>query len=183
MIRTFAIVAASLLVSVASVQLAAAQAPQAPKPGPEHKRLGYFVGTWKAEGEMKPGPMGPGGKFTSSDTCEWFDGQFSVVCRAEGTGPMGRSKSMGILGYNTEEKVYTYYGADNSGMTMASVSKGTARGDTWTYTDESTMGGQKVKSRVTIKELSPTAYTFRMDFQGPDGKWVPFMESKTSKVQ
>ena len=39
---------------------------QAPKPGPEHARLGYFVGKWKAEGEMKPGPMGPGGKMTVS---------------------------------------------------------------------------------------------------------------------
>jgi hypothetical protein len=57
------------------------------------------------------------------------------------------------------------------------------RGDTWTYTDEATMGGQEVKSRVTIKELSPTAYTFTMEMQGPDGKWAPVMESKNSKVQ
>ena len=96
---------------------------------------------------------------------------------------MGPSKSIGILGYNTEEKVYTYYGVDNSGMTMASVPRGTLQGDTWNYTDEGMMGGQKVKSRVTIKELSPTAYTFRMDFQGPDGKWMPMMESKSTKVQ
>jgi len=97
--------------------------------------------------------------------------------------PTGPSKSIGILGYNTEEKVYTYYGIDNSNMTMASVPKGTLQGDTWTYTDEGTMGGKKYKSRVTIKELSPTAYTFRMDMQGPDGKWMPMMESKNTKQQ
>jgi hypothetical protein len=45
------------------------------------------------------------------------------------------------------------------------------------------MGGQKVKSRVTIKEVSPKSYTFRMEFQGPDGKWVPAMESTNTKVQ
>jgi hypothetical protein len=66
-------------------------------------------------------------------------------------------------------------------MTMATVPKGTVQGDTWSYTDEATFGGQKVKSRVTLKELSPTTYTFRMEMQGPDGKWVPMMESKNTK--
>lgn len=45
------------------------------------------------------------------------------------------------------------------------------------------MGGQKVKSRVTLKEVSPTEYTFRMEFQGADGKWAPVMESRNTKVQ
>jgi hypothetical protein len=68
-------------------------------------------------------------------------------------------------------------------MSMASVPKGTVRGDTWTYTDEGMMGGEKHKTRVTIKELSPTAYTFRMEMEGPGGKWMPMMESKNTKVQ
>jgi hypothetical protein len=179
----FNALAACVVVLVSGVQFAAAQAPQAPKPGPEHARLGYFVGKWSAEGEVKPGPMGPGGKMTSSDTCEWFEGRFSVICRSEGRTPMGPSKSIGILGYSPEEQVYTYYGVDNTNMTMASVPKGTVRGDTWTYTDEGMMGGQKFKSRVTIKELSPTAYSFTMEMQGPDGKWAPMVESKNSKGQ
>jgi hypothetical protein len=95
---------------------------------------------------------------------------------------MGPSKSLGVLSYSTEEKVYTYYGVDNSNMTMATVPRGAVQGNTWTYTDEGTMGGQKIKSRVTIKELSPTAYTFTMELQGPDGKWAPMMESKSTKA-
>ena len=178
--RTFSVLGACAVISVAGLQLAAAQAA---KPGPEHARLGYFVGKWSAEGEMKPGPMGPGGKFTASDNCEWFEGRYSVICRSEGATPTGRSKSIGILGYSSEDKVYTYYGTDNSGMTMASVPRGTLQGDTWTYNDEGTMGGQKYKSRVTIKELSPTAYTFKMEVAGPDGKGMPTMESKNTKQQ
>jgi hypothetical protein len=169
--------------SIVTLQVAAGQAQPPAKPGPAQARLAYFVGKWKAEGEVKPGPMGPGGKITTTDDCQWFEGKFSVICRSEGTTPNGPTRSIGILGYSTEEKVYTYYGVDNSGMTMSSVPKGTIQGDTWTYTDESTMGGQKVKSRVTIKEVSPKSYTFRMEFQGPDGKWVPAMESTNTKVQ
>jgi Protein of unknown function (DUF1579) len=177
------VLAACAVVSVAGPEVVAAQAPQAPKPGPEHEKLAYFVGKWTGQGELKPGPMGPGGKITSSDNCEWFEGRFSVICRSEGTTPMGPTKSIGILGYSPEEKVYTYYGVDNSGMTMASVPKGTLKGDTWTYHDEGMMGGQKVKTRVIIKELSPTAYSFKMEMQGPDGKWAPMMESKQTKSQ
>jgi hypothetical protein len=40
-----------------------------------------------------------------------------------------------------------------------------------------------VKSRVTIKELSPTAYAFKMEMQGADGKWITAMESKSTKVK
>jgi hypothetical protein len=176
----FTRLAVGVVASLASVQLAAAQAP---KPGPEHQRLGYFVGRWTTEGDVQPGPMGPGGKVASTEDCEWFEGGFAVVCRSDGKTPMGPSKSIGILGYSPEEKVYTYYAVDNSGMTMAGVPHGTVQGDTWTYNDESMMGGKKVKGRVTIKELSPTSYSFKMEFQGPDGNWTPAVEARSTKVK
>jgi hypothetical protein len=185
MARRFALRTAGVAMSIVAVGLGAiAQAPQKATPGPEHQRLGYFVGTWTSEGEMKPGPMGPGGKMTSRDVCEWFEGRFAVICRSEGKGPTGPSKGLGILSYSQEEKVYIYYGTDSTGtMTMTSVPKGTVKGDTWTYNDEGMMGGQKVKSRVTIKELSPTSSTFKMEMQGADGKWTTLMESKQTKVK
>src|SRR5438309_1375061 len=72
----------------------------APKPGPEYQKLGYFVGTWTSEGELKPSPFGPGGKMSSQDKCEWFDGKYSVVCHSTGTGPAGPSKGLGILSFS-----------------------------------------------------------------------------------
>jgi hypothetical protein len=61
-----------------------AQAPQGPpKPGPEVKKLDYNIGTWNVKGEAKPfGPM-PGGKFTSTEKCEWYSGGFFVTCHSE----------------------------------------------------------------------------------------------------
>ena len=180
---TIAAFAGCLAAVLSGAQFAAAQAPSPPKPGPEHERLAFFVGKWTGTGEMKPGPMGPGGKMTTTDDCDWFEGHFSVICHSSGQSPMGPGKSIGILGYSPEEKVYTYYGVDNSGTTMTSVPKGTLQGKTWTYNDESMMGGQKIKTRVTIKELSPTNYGFLMEAQGPDGKWAPMMESTNTKVK
>jgi len=174
---------AGAAVSLLGIQFAAAEDAKGPKPTPEHQRLGYFVGNWTTEGEMKPSEMGPGGKYTSTDKCAWFEGGFAVVCSSNGSAPMGAMKSIGILGYSAEEKVYTYSGVDNSGMTMTTVPHGTRQGDTWTYHDENMMGGKMVKSRVTIKELSPSAYTFKMEMQAPDGTWATTMESKSTKTK
>ena len=182
--RILASLGVCAVVAVMALRAVDAQAPAAAKPGPEHQRLAYFVGKWTSQGEMKASPMGPAGKISSVDTCEWFDGHFSVICRSEGKSPTGAAmKSIGIIGYSPEEKVYTYYGVDNSGMAMTSIPRGTVQGDTWTFTDESMMGGQKVKSRVTIKELSPTSQSFTMEMQGSDGKWMPLMETKNTKMK
>jgi hypothetical protein len=156
---------------------------QAPQPGPEHERLGVFVGDWTSEGEMKPSPMGPGGKMSGRDHCEWFEGKFAVVCHSEGSSPMGAMKSLGILGYSAEDGTYTYYGTDNSGMTMTTVAKGTVENDTWTYTDESKMGGMTIKSRYTMKVLSPSEYTFKWEMLGEDGEWLTAAEGKNTKAE
>ena len=178
--RTFA---AICLLGLAVAGPALAQGPQAPKPGPEHERLGLFVGSWTSEGEMKASPLGPGGKMTGTDRCEWFEGKFAVVCHNEGKGPMGQVKGLGIMSYSPEEKLFTYYGTDSSGMTMATVAKGTVQGDTWTYSDESKMGGKTIKGRYTIKVLSPTSYTFKWEMQGDSGQWMSVAEGKSTKTQ
>ncbi|HSN15867.1 MAG TPA: DUF1579 family protein [Anaeromyxobacteraceae bacterium] len=163
--------------------LALAQAPQKPKPGPEHQRLAFFVGRWKGEAEVKQNPFMPAGKHTSSDTCEWFEGRFAVVCRNESRSATGTMKSLGLIGYSPEEKVYTYYGVESSPMAMTSVSRGTVEGGTWVYTDESKMGGKTVRSRYTIRETSPTSYTFTWEMQGDDGTWATVIEGKQTKMR
>ena len=172
-------VVCSLGLAVACFTLAWAQ--EAPKPGPEHERLGFWVGKWTNEGEIKENPMMPAGKITETVHCEWFEGKFAVVCHNEGTGPMGPMKGIGIMSYSAEATAYTYYGTDNSGMTMTTVPMGKVDGKTWVYHDESTMGGTTVKGRYTIVETSDTSYTFKWEMQGPDGQWMTIMEGKGKK--
>lgn len=181
--RTIHLLCIILVVAAACDQVRlAGQAPQKPPaPTAEQKRLGYFVGNWTTEGEVKASPFGPAGKITGSDTCEWFSGGYAVICRSDGRNPLGPSKSVGILGYSTDAKTYTYYGVDNTPMAMTSVAKGTQQGDTWTFLDEGTMAGQPYKLRITMKELSPTKYTFGMEMQGADGKWAPMMQATSTK--
>lgn len=171
--------AAGLAFSAAAL---AADSPKAPKPTAEHEKLGYFVGKWVMEGEMKPSPMGPGGKLASKDNCEWFEGRFAVVCNSTGTSPMGPTKALALLSYSPEEKAYTYYGIDNSGMTSVTVPRGKRDGDTWTYDDESKMGGRKVRQRYSIKEVSATEYSFKFEMEDDDGKWIEVVTGKETKA-
>lgn len=175
-IALVALVTASWLGSVG------AQAP-APKPGPEHKKLEYFVGKWTTTGEMKASPFGPAGKVTGSDNCEWFQGGFAVVCHSQGTAPTGPTRSIGIMGYSSEEKKYTYFGLDNTAMFMTAIPKGTVEGDTWTYTDSGTMGGQPYQARFVLKVVSPASYTFRWETLGPDRKWMPILEGTSTRAK
>ena len=104
-----AALAVGVLVTGAFAQMAAR------KPGAEQTRIGYFAGKWNMEGESKPSPMGPGGKFKGKETCEWFAGGFQLVCHSEGTGPMGAMKGQSTMGYDPAEKTYTYYAISSLG--------------------------------------------------------------------
>jgi hypothetical protein len=176
--------------SLAAVTLLAtaalrAQAPMAvPKPGPEQQKLAYFAGRWNEAAEMKPGPMGPGGKMTGTSTCEWFAGGFSLVCRSEARGPSGEPhNSLGVLGYSTERKRYTYYGIDNTGMGGGDLSFGELTGDTWTWEGESLMGGKPIKGHYTIKQVSPDSYTWRWELAVGGGPLTLIAEGTDTRVK
>lgn len=158
-----------------------AQAPLKPKPAPELQRLHYFVGEWKNEGNMKASPWGPGGKFTGTDHDSML-GDFFLVMHSEGTGPMGATKDIAVMGFDAKEKVYTYDGFGTEGM--HETSKGTVSGKTWTwYSPEEDMGGKKIKGRFILNEVSATSYTYSYDTAMDGGAWTNVMEGKATKVK
>lgn len=155
------------------------QQKEPPKPGPEVKKLEVFVGNWAGEGEMKPGPWGPGGKVTSESECSWFEGGWQLVCRESGKGDMGTMKSQYVLGWSPEDKVYKYQGFDSTGW--MGTATGTVSGNTWSWTGEDKMGGKLIKSRYTITLPSPTVQTFKWE-TSEDGKtWKVAAEGKSTK--
>jgi hypothetical protein len=158
-----------------------AQTAQPPKPGPEVQRLGYYLGTWKSEGEAKASAFGPAGKFSMMDTCEWFPGGFQVVCRGEGIGPAGKMTSMGILAYDTEAKAYTVYGISSRGESM--IVKGSLTGNTLMWLWDGKAAGKPAKYRYTEVQVSPTSYTFKGESSVAGGPWTVIEEGKATKVK
>ncbi len=172
-----------LAASLATFALAAPQQPAGPpQPGPEHKRLGYFLGKWDSTGEMKAGPWGPAGPVTFTETCEWLAGGFSLVCRSEGTMPgMGQVKGISIMSYNAEEKRYEYYAANSIGMVEHST--GNVSGKVWSWRSQSKMGGKMMKTTFQLTEGSPTGYSYKMSMAEGTAPLAVAMEGKATKAK
>ncbi len=155
--------------------------PEMPKPGPEQGRLQYFVGRWITEGEAKQSPFGPAGKITGSEHYEWLPGGFFLEIHASAKGPMGDEKGLAVMGYDANERVYTYHAFNSLGMAVAAT--GSLQGDTWTWKSEMKMGGMPMKGRYTVKELSPVSYRFRFESSKDGSSWSTVMEGKATKVR
>jgi hypothetical protein len=169
-----------VLMLFSSALIAAADEPLMPQPTPEHEALAVWTGTWSGQGEMKPGPFGPGGKMTWTEECTWFEGsKFNVICRSEGTGAMGPMKGLGIVGYNAGKGVYTHYGVDSTGW--SGYSEGTHTGDTWTFQSKETMGDKTFHSRFEMKLVSPKNMEFSWAMSEDGTNWVVVMDGTSEK--
>ncbi|HJS73363.1 MAG TPA: DUF1579 family protein [Vicinamibacteria bacterium] len=171
----------SFLILFTASTVGFAQENQMPAPGPEEKALAAFAGTWKFEGKAEDGPMGPGGPVSMTETCEMFEGGFALVCRAEGKNTMGPSKTLAIMSYDREKKAYTYYAVEKDFPPFMAIGKNT--GNTWNWDTDATMGGQTMKTKVTVTLTTPTTQTFEMKMSTDGGKtWVPAMSAKSTKT-
>ena len=150
-----------------------------PKPGPEHKKLDMFVGSWTLDGDTKASSMGPAGKVTESEKCEWMEGNFYVVCHTDFKTTMGNGSGISVMGYSADDKSYTYREFNSWGE--FTDSKGAVEADTWTWTNDEKMGAMTMKGRFTMKITSPTSYNFSFEMSEDGTKWTTVMDGKATK--
>src|SRR5262245_28406395 len=172
----------SFLLIVAHAASGHAATAQQPKPGPEVQKLGYYLGSWRGEGETKGGPFGPAGKLSSTTTCEWFAGGFQLVCRGEETGPTGKRTFLNIRAYDESAKAYTEYGISNFCESEYDTG-GTIVGNKKTFVMDSEVGGKPTKLRYTEVQVSPTFFTYQAEASVGGGPWTVIAEGKVTKVE
>jgi hypothetical protein len=168
----------SFFVTLFIAVAARAQMPMS-KPAPELAKLDYLAGSWTSDGDMKPGPMGTGGKVTATDDVHWMDGKFFLVMHTKFSGSMGDGTGLAIFGYDAEHKVYTYNAYNSWGEVERAT--GTVEGDTWTWTSDENFGGQPLKGRYSTKILSPTTYTYKFEVSPDGNQWMTVMDGKATK--
>jgi hypothetical protein len=157
-----------------------AQAPQAPKPGPEHQKLAAFLGTWTFVGEAKAGPMGKGGKITGTDRIQWLPGGFFIERRFEGKAPWGEMKGLEIIGYDSVKKVYTYSAFDSMGAAGSGTM--TLSGNTWNVAGSMNLGGKSMQERCTLTHADGgTSLHIKCDSSTDGTAWTPSFEGKATK--
>ena len=154
-----------------------AQAPPAPpKPGPEHKKLEYFVGKWTVENEIKANEFMPAGKTVGTATATLGPGGFYVENRVEGD----LWTTLDIMAYDSYAKVYTSYYASSVGL--VGTGTGTVNGNTWTWMVEDKIPGKVVKGKTTITVLSPTQYISKYEMDDGKGGYTTILEGKATKI-
>lgn len=151
-------------------------------PGPEVKKLDYFIGTWNSDATIAQGPWGAGGKVTATDTTEWMPGNFFLVTHSDFKMPPevgGEGKRIDVMGYDTDASTYTSDTFNSQGRRQSST--GTLSGDTWTWNSSANYGGQQIDQKLTIKTLSTTSYTFKFEVSMDGKNWMTFMDGKATK--
>jgi hypothetical protein len=159
-----------------------AWAQNVPKPGPEVKKLEYFVGSWTVEATIGQGPWGAGGKFTSQDKNDWMPGGFFLEGHSDFKMPPevgGDGTEIAYMGYDTDKNLYTFDAFSSQGRHQ--VSQGTFSGDTWTWNSEASYEGTDIKQKMTMKIVSPTVYNMKFEISMDGTTWMTFMEGKATK--
>jgi hypothetical protein len=89
---------------------------------------------------------------------------------------MGNGSGIAFLGYDVDEKKYTYNEFNRMGEAV--VSKGTVDGDAWTWIGDMKPAG---KGRFSEKVLSPTSYTYKFEMSSDGINWTPVLDGKCTK--
>ena len=169
-------VAVILICGFTAISLAQAP-PEPPKPGPEHKKLEYFLGTWKTEGEIKANEFVPAANFVTADTYTLDPGGvYLEFRRAEG---QIIPRMVGIIAYDSHAKVYTSYYANGGGV--VGTATGTVEGNTWTWMVQDKFAGKAIKGRTTSTMLSPTEHTSKYEMADGKGGYTTIVEGKAVK--
>ena len=88
-----------------------AQAPQQPSPSgvlAQHQRMSFFLGDWTASGTSKISPKSPAAAFTLKEHGEWVTDGYFLETKSSMKSDLGTVNSQRVMGYNVEDKVYTY---------------------------------------------------------------------------
>ncbi len=158
-----------------------AQAP-APKPGPEVNKLHAVVGHWTFEGEAKPGPLGPGGKFTGESNCQMILGGFFFQCQLTAKVAEQEMRMLEIDGYDPVNKNFSsefYFAGGNRFSGVLTIA-----GNTWTYAGKWAMGGKQYQLKENFI-LAPdlTSATDKSEISVDGKTWTTFGETKWTKAQ
>jgi len=146
----------------------------------EESQLGFFLGKWTEEGQSRSTPTGPFSKLTGDESCSWFSGGPSVVCRETTKDSNSESDALYILSYDSSRKNYSVYGTDNVGTIYSGTGTVDAAG-VWRWTAESRSNGTVTPMRYTFKSAGKGARTMDVEMATGKGVWSK-IQSVTYKL-
>lgn len=144
---------------------AAAAAMPATKPSPEiTKLINAMAGNWTTSETMEPSPFGPGGSGHGTSKVWAGPGGLSLLQNYHSSGPMGSFSGAGTSWWDPATNVYRGVWCDN--MTPAGCdASGSSKwdGDKLVGTMEGEMNGQKMVTKMTYSDFTPSSFVMTME--------------------
>lgn len=143
-----------------------------PRPGPEHARLGAFVGVWRTRGQVRATKSTPALQIEGTDRYEWLPGGFFLLHRVDVRIGGDPAEAVEIIGWDASAGSYFMHSYDaqgNVGTMRASESGGVWRfeGDAERFTGGFTADGRTLSGTWERRE-------------GAD--WLPWMDIHLTKA-
>jgi len=148
-------------------------------PGPEHKALEQFVGTWDTTAKMWMAPGTPPQESTGTAENKMALGGRFLEQHYEGTMMNQPFTGMGYTGYDLYKKQYVGTWMDSMGTSMMmSTGKAEPGGKTMTMTGkmDDPMDGKTKAFKETITVVDNDHHVFEMWGPDPSGKNFKWME-------
>ena len=151
-----------------------------PKIVRQHEKLEKFVGTWTGPEVMHPAPWCPeGAESTGTMKCKMdMGGWFLRMDYVQKAGRKTVMKGLGLLGYNSLEKCYTFAWFDTQGGSAdRGVNKGQWKGQKLSLTSETPWGHMRVSYSFGRNDT----LTFKMEMSSDGQEWAPCMTGKYAR--
>ncbi len=144
-----------------------------PAPGPEHRALDVFVGTWNTQGLIEAGPSGPASRLVAVDTYEWLPGGFFLLHHVDGSLGDQPVQTLEIIGYDASSRSYVTRSYDNQGN--SNTYRANLRAAWWTILGES--------ERFTgVFSDDGTTLTGMWEQSADGATWTSWMTIKLTRV-
>jgi hypothetical protein len=169
------------IAAVGVILLLAVGSAQAPKPGPELRKLDFWNGNWTYETEYKASPVGPAGKATGRTVVKMAVAGFAQLYTWTEKGTTGALEGLQVLTYDPVAKTYVFNNWDSTGAITSGT--GTVAGNTWTWKGTLIAGDKQYAMRgtdVISDDLKTDIYTVEVSADG--GKtWATVLVSTNRK--
>ena len=142
------------------------------------KKLGVFIGTWKAESTVDAAHPD---KVSATYTCQWSSNGRYLVADQLVNNNGAETNNLSIYNYNADKDTYTLSLVGIPGTEPFSIGV-VARGDTLFYNSEFMDNGKKVYSRTLNVFSSPTDYVYLIQFSEDGVAWRTNGAGKARKL-
>jgi hypothetical protein len=148
------------------------------RPGPEHRKLGVFLGTWHTTGEVAATESTAAANVDAIDTYKWYPGEFFLVHDADARVGDGAIESIEIIGYDAERRCYFAAFFDSTGGFGTEEIR--LDGNSWTWRGSNVMGVKEHRCTAVVSDDGKTVRA-RHEKSDDGNNWALWMDVTLTK--